>query len=118
MDAFTVFTNIHHSVGDLRLQLPQLLTSYNGSINATAFGNQCVQQTLNFPSGVPNELLADITPFVSAFGGNPNVAQSEDCECPSSRLVQGEGGGGADGYADDDDDRLELERHRPCGLNA
>ena len=81
MDAFTVFTNIHHSVGDLRLQLPQLLTSYNGSINATAFGNQCVQQSLIFPSGVSNELLGDILPFVSAFGGNPSVLQSEDCEC-------------------------------------
>ncbi|KAI0794097.1 carotenoid ester lipase precursor [Fomes fomentarius] len=66
-------------VGDLRLRLPQLLTSYSGAVNATTLGNQCVQQALTFPSGVPDELLADVMPFVSAFGGNPNVAQSEDC---------------------------------------
>ena len=44
----------------------------------------------------------------------PDVPQSEDCECPSSRLVKGEGGGGAD-RCDDDDDRLELERHPAHG---
>ncbi|KAI0794098.1 carotenoid ester lipase precursor [Fomes fomentarius] len=66
-------------VGDLRLRLPQLLTSYSGTVNATTLGAQCVQQALTFPSGVPNQLLADVMPFVSAFGGNPNVPQNEDC---------------------------------------
>ena len=74
-------------VGDLRLRAPQLLTSYSGTINATAFGNQCVQQTLTFPSNVPVELLEDVTPFVSAFGGNPDVTQSEDCEFTSPPTI-------------------------------
>ncbi|KAI0738668.1 carotenoid ester lipase precursor [Daedaleopsis nitida] len=66
-------------VGDLRLRLPQLLTSYQGTVDATAFGNQCIQQPLLFPPDVPVEILQDIAPLVSLFAANADVPQSEDC---------------------------------------
>ena len=67
------------SVGKLRLQLPQPISSYKGVINATTFGNQCIQQTIitpTFPSNVPEEAST----FVSAMAIPPDVPQSEDCE--------------------------------------
>ncbi|KAJ8490001.1 hypothetical protein ONZ51_g2565 [Trametes cubensis] len=65
-------------VGKLRLQLPQPISSYKGVINATTFGNQCIQQTIitpTFPSNVPEEAST----FVSAMAIPPDVPQSEDC---------------------------------------
>ncbi|RPD58750.1 carotenoid ester lipase precursor [Lentinus tigrinus ALCF2SS1-7] len=66
-------------VGDLRLQLPQLIDSYNGTLNATTLGNQCIQQAFVAPPGLPPEVIQDITPFLGMFSVNPNVTQSEDC---------------------------------------
>ncbi|KAI0681827.1 carotenoid ester lipase precursor [Earliella scabrosa] len=64
---------------ELRLALPKLLASYNRTINATTFGNQCIQQPLLLEPNVPPELLQDVAPLVSAFTSNPDVPQSEDC---------------------------------------
>ncbi len=67
------------SIGDLRLQLPQLINAYNGTLNATVFGNQCVQQALVPPPDLPPDVLQDIVPLLTLFSPNPNVTQSEDC---------------------------------------
>ncbi|KAI0628193.1 carotenoid ester lipase [Trametes polyzona] len=67
-------------VGELRLQLPKPITRYRGVIDATKFGNQCLQQTIP-PAVFPNKsaLPEEITPFVAAMGVPPPVPQSEDC---------------------------------------
>ncbi|KAI0685284.1 carotenoid ester lipase [Cerioporus squamosus] len=65
-------------VGDLRLRLPKPVWPYNGTINATAFGNQCIQQTfpaLTLPSDVPAAAAA----YFSAFSARQDVPFSEDC---------------------------------------
>ncbi len=67
-------------VADLRLRLPQLLESYNGTIDATALGNQCIQQALTLPPNVPPDALQGALPLFILFSPNPNVTQSEDCE--------------------------------------
>ncbi|EIW58851.1 carotenoid ester lipase precursor [Trametes versicolor FP-101664 SS1] len=67
-------------VGKLRLQLPQPIRRYSGVVNATTFGNQCLQQTMP-PAVFPNTtvLPPEIAPFVAAMGVPPPVPQSEDC---------------------------------------
>ncbi|OJT15041.1 Lipase 1 [Trametes pubescens] len=66
-------------VGKLRLQLPQPIRKYSGTIDATTFGNQCLQQTIP-PAVFPNTtvLPSAITPFIAAMGVPPPVPQSED----------------------------------------
>ncbi|KAI1788049.1 carotenoid ester lipase [Ganoderma leucocontextum] len=65
-------------VGDLRLRLPQPVLPYNGTINATAFGNQCIQQT--FPSvTLPSDVPAAAGEYLANFFANPDVPTSEDC---------------------------------------
>lgn len=72
---------VSDSVGKLRLQLPQPIRKYSGTIDATTFGNQCLQQTIP-PAVFPNTtvLPSAITPFIAAMGVPPPVPQSEDCE--------------------------------------
>lgn len=70
-----------HSVGKLRLQLPKPIARHAGVINATTFGNQCIQQTLGLPTLLPN-MPPDIGAFVAPMATPPAVPQSEDCECP------------------------------------
>ena len=41
------------SVGPLRLRLPQPIRAYHGTLNATAYGNQCFQQGSN-PDSQPS----------------------------------------------------------------
>lgn len=76
------YHHVFDSVGKLRLQLPQPIRRYSGVVNATAFGNQCLQQTMP-PAVFPNTtvLPPEIAPFVAAMGVPPPVPQSEDCEC-------------------------------------
>ncbi|KAI0352094.1 carotenoid ester lipase precursor [Trametes cingulata] len=67
-------------IGKLRLQLPQPVAPYTGVINATTFGNQCLQQTLTLPD-LPSNLPPEIPAFLQALlaledAGPP---QSEDC---------------------------------------
>ncbi|KAH9889042.1 carotenoid ester lipase [Cubamyces lactineus] len=65
-------------VGKLRLQPPQPISSYKGIINATTFGNQCIQQTIITPT-IPNNVPSEVSTFVSAMAIPPDVPQSEDC---------------------------------------
>ena len=67
-------------VGKLRLQLPQPIARHTGVINATAFGNQCIQQTI-IPPTIPSNLPPEIAPFVGAMAEPLAVPQSEDCLC-------------------------------------
>ncbi|TFK87018.1 carotenoid ester lipase precursor [Polyporus arcularius HHB13444] len=65
-------------VGKLRLQLPQPISRYTGVINATTFGNQCIQQTINLPT-IPANLPPAISEFIGPMAIFPDVPQSEDC---------------------------------------
>ncbi|KAH9915056.1 carotenoid ester lipase [Epithele typhae] len=65
-------------IGDLRLRAPQPISPFTGTVNATAFGNQCIQQTfpnLTFPADVP----AAVGQYLSAFVTPAPVPESEDC---------------------------------------
>ncbi|RPD58743.1 alpha beta-hydrolase [Lentinus tigrinus ALCF2SS1-7] len=66
-------------VGDLRLRLPQLIDSYNGTINATVYGNQCFQQVSSSQPDLPAEVAQSLSPLLATFSGNADVGQSEDC---------------------------------------
>ncbi|KAI0741844.1 carotenoid ester lipase precursor [Daedaleopsis nitida] len=66
-------------LGELRFQLPQLIASYDGAVNATGFGNQCIQSAVAFPPDVPSEILESISELSGFFTANPDVPQSEDC---------------------------------------
>ncbi|KAI1784678.1 carotenoid ester lipase precursor [Ganoderma leucocontextum] len=65
-------------VGNLRLQLPQPIARFTGVINATTFGNQCIQQTI-IPPTIPSNLPPEISPFVAPMAAPLDVTQSEDC---------------------------------------
>ena len=69
-------------VGKLRLQLPQPIVKYTGVINATTFGNQCIQQTINLPT-IPSNLPPEISAFIGPMAMAPDVPQSEDCALDS-----------------------------------
>ena len=64
------------------------MDSYNGTVDATDFGDQCIQQAFVVPPGVPPEVIQDIVPFLSLFSVNPNVTQSEDCKWLAAALSQ------------------------------
>lgn len=65
-------------VGKLRLQLPKPIARHTGVINATTFGNQCIQQTINLPT-VPPSLPPEINTFLGPMGTPLDIPQSEDC---------------------------------------
>ncbi|KAM5543204.1 hypothetical protein V8D89_003078 [Ganoderma adspersum] len=67
-------------VGNLRLRLPQSVAPYNGTINATAFGNQCIQQTQPNTT-LPSSLPSAAAQFLSGMGAvqPQTVPQDEDC---------------------------------------
>ncbi|RPD58753.1 carotenoid ester lipase precursor [Lentinus tigrinus ALCF2SS1-7] len=79
VESFLGIPYAHPPVGDLRLRLPKLLESYKGTINATSFGNQCLQQALELPPDIPQAALQGAVPVLKLFSANPNVTQSEDC---------------------------------------
>ncbi|KAI0699613.1 carotenoid ester lipase precursor [Cerioporus squamosus] len=66
-------------VGDLRFRLPRAIDTYTGTVDATALGNQCFQQGLQLPPGLPAEVLEVAGPLVAVAGQGANVTQSEDC---------------------------------------
>ncbi|RPD58528.1 carotenoid ester lipase [Lentinus tigrinus ALCF2SS1-7] len=66
-------------VGDLRLRLPQLLSSYSGTVNATTFGDQCYQQSTSSTTYVPPQIVAGLASMNALFAANLNVPYSEDC---------------------------------------
>ncbi|KAH9908241.1 carotenoid ester lipase precursor [Epithele typhae] len=65
-------------VGALRLQLPQAISYFSGVINATSFGNQCIQQTIITPN-VPSNFPPEVEAFIAPTAAPPDVPQSEDC---------------------------------------
>jgi acetylcholinesterase len=74
------------SVGPLRFSLPQALASYNGSINGTAYGASCMQQSAPFPVSLRDIFGGKSIPSIPFMnGGNKTNStdaqpQSEDCE--------------------------------------
>ncbi|KAI0741825.1 carotenoid ester lipase precursor [Daedaleopsis nitida] len=66
-------------VGNLRFRLPQLRTTYEGAVDATAFGNQCLQSPVAIPSTTPPEVLQGIFGLSGFLTASPEVSQSEDC---------------------------------------
>ncbi|KAI0645330.1 carotenoid ester lipase precursor [Trametes meyenii] len=65
-------------IEDLRLHLPRPVPPYHGLIDATTFGNQCLQQDLvlsPFPADVPIAAQRYLKDFISIV----DVPQSEDC---------------------------------------
>ncbi|KAI0699614.1 carotenoid ester lipase precursor [Cerioporus squamosus] len=66
-------------LGELRLRLPQLLDSYNGTVDATSFGNQCFQQSSPLPSNIPPEIVLGVLALSPLLSQNGSVPQSEDC---------------------------------------
>ena len=67
-----------YRIGDLRLRLPKPIESYNGTIDATQVGPQCIQQYPPFPQDMPAEMLRD---FHASQILAPTVPrpESEDC---------------------------------------
>ncbi|KAI0036273.1 Alpha/Beta hydrolase protein [Vararia minispora EC-137] len=65
-------------VGDLRFRLPQAHPPYRGTLNATAFGSACLQQTstIDVPSNI-NPLAAQF--LQQRANAGPPPADSEDC---------------------------------------
>ena len=67
-----------HSVGNLRFRLPEPISAYNGSVDATSYGPACPQQKLTLPilEGLPAQIVDDIvnTVFTALF------PDDEDCK--------------------------------------
>ena len=68
------------SIGDLRLRLPKPIEHYNGTIDATKVGSQCIQQMLPLREDMPAEMFGDV---IAALTHNIAPAEprpeSEDC---------------------------------------
>ncbi|RDX42812.1 carotenoid ester lipase precursor [Lentinus brumalis] len=69
----------HAPVDDLRLRLPRLIDSYNGTINATAYGNQCFQQGATLSADIPPDVLEGLETIAAVFSPNLDVPESEHC---------------------------------------
>lgn len=67
-------------MGNLRLRLPRPVAPYTGTINATTFGNQCIQQTQPNTT-IPSTLPPAAAQRLSGAGGARAqiVPQDEDC---------------------------------------
>jgi len=65
-------------VGNLRFRLPQPISAYNGSIDATSYGPACPQQKLTLPylQGLPAEIVNDLVNRVYKVV----LPDNEDCE--------------------------------------
>ncbi|KAI0699606.1 carotenoid ester lipase precursor [Cerioporus squamosus] len=66
-------------VGDLRLRLPRLIESYNGTLNATIYGHACLQLGEDMFAGFPLEVLEALEPLLDGVSASANVTESEDC---------------------------------------
>ncbi|KAI0689210.1 alpha beta-hydrolase [Cerioporus squamosus] len=65
-------------VENLRLQLPRLIDSDNGTLEASAFGNQCFQQTAEALGNLPPEVLQGLGLLLELLSQVTNVTESED----------------------------------------
>ncbi|TFK80316.1 carotenoid ester lipase precursor [Polyporus arcularius HHB13444] len=66
-------------VGDRRLRLPQLIKSYDGTINASAYGHTCFQQVSSSQPVLPAEVTDSLGPLLAQFAQGSDATQSEDC---------------------------------------
>ncbi|RPD58749.1 carotenoid ester lipase precursor [Lentinus tigrinus ALCF2SS1-6] len=67
-------------VNDLRLRLPEPIERYTGILDATTFGNQCIQEEWQLPQGLPDEVSELVRPILARISQSvPNVTESEDC---------------------------------------
>ena len=67
-------------IGDLRLRLPKPIDNYNGPINATQVGPQCIQQpSLALRQDMPAEMLKDVVAALDVGAVQP-MPGSEDCK--------------------------------------
>ncbi|RPD58744.1 carotenoid ester lipase precursor [Lentinus tigrinus ALCF2SS1-7] len=66
-------------VGDLRLNLPQMIETYNGTLDATMYGHPCIQSGLDMLAGFLPEVLEGLEPLADVLSVNANVSESEDC---------------------------------------
>ncbi|RPD68932.1 carotenoid ester lipase precursor [Lentinus tigrinus ALCF2SS1-7] len=66
-------------VGDLRLRLPQVIESYKGTLDATAYGHPCLSQPLDITATFPPEVMEGLKPLFEVMGLSANVTESEDC---------------------------------------
>ncbi|RDX41370.1 alpha/beta-hydrolase [Lentinus brumalis] len=79
VESFLGVPYAHPPVGDLRLRLPQLLESYNGTINASAYGHMCLQQLSSSQPVLPAEVADSLGPLLAQFAQDSDATQSEDC---------------------------------------
>ena len=66
-------------IGDLRLRLPKPIQSYNGTIDATQVGPQCMQLMPPLREDMPSELLRDVVAALTALSSVDTQPESEDC---------------------------------------
>lgn len=64
--------------GDLRFRLPQTISAYNGTQDATAYGLACPQQAIDLP--VLTGLAATAVDFVVNSVYGVVFPDSEDCQ--------------------------------------
>ncbi|KAM5544420.1 hypothetical protein V8D89_002080, partial [Ganoderma adspersum] len=66
-------------IGELRLRLLKPIDSYNGTINATQAGPQCIQGSLPVRQDMPAEMLHDLLAAFDASVPMEAIPESEDC---------------------------------------
>ncbi|KAI0699616.1 alpha beta-hydrolase [Cerioporus squamosus] len=66
-------------VGDLRFQSPELIESYDGALDATAYGHPCFSQPLDMSKTFPPEVVEAMRPLFEGMTRSANVTESEDC---------------------------------------
>ena len=67
-------------IGDLRLRLPKPIEQYNGTIDATKVGPQCIQQMLPLREDMPAEMFGDVIAALSRnIAPAEPMPESEDC---------------------------------------
>ncbi|RPD58747.1 carotenoid ester lipase precursor [Lentinus tigrinus ALCF2SS1-7] len=77
VESFLGISYAEPPVGDLRFRLPRLIDAYKGTIKATMYGDQCIQQ-VGMPN-LPPEVLQAIGPYMMRFASDSSVPQNEDC---------------------------------------
>ena len=77
---YSVETDCLYRIGDLRLRLPKPIEHYNGTIDATQVGPQCIQQMFPLRPDMPAEMLRDVVAAISrSVSVEVSRPESEDC---------------------------------------